>query len=41
MINSCDLEINGAPSNDDILEALILGSGTFEMEVSELPSKCR
>ena len=31
-----DLEINSAPSNDDILEALVLGSATIEMKVSEL-----
>ena len=36
-----DLEINGAPSNDDILEVLILGSATIKMEVSELTLKCR
>ena len=45
MINSNletnDLKMNGAPSNDDILEALILGSTTIEMEISELTSKCR
>ena len=35
------LEINGAPSNDDILKAPILESRTFEMELAELPSKCR
>ena len=38
MINSWPHE-NNAPSNDDILEALIPGSATFEMEVSELTSK--
>ena len=31
---------NNAPSTDDILEALIPGSATFEMEVSELTLKC-
>ena len=30
------LEINGAPSNDDIPEALMLGPGTSEMEAAEL-----
>ena len=31
-----DLEINGAPSNDDVLKVLILRSATIELEGSEL-----